>query len=366
MVSSWSDEEKNIGCMPESWIKNLKKDEIGTKTKEVQKLFAEFARSISVLTSKEYMQDAEKMIDELKDRLFRSGVSDEKINETIDKLRKYLKEDVLEKCNDAGDKLISDLDKIIQKECSIEFLNNGMYGFAFKIKTDDEEFILKTYRPDALSILGRHGKTTDTANAAHLSSSMKPTQCARFYMGKIIEGKNPEGYSLSGFVKPNPDKQAAKDREMWFRDNKLTSSKYVFTDLAEIDSEIMDDNLIDGKLIDFGGVCYRYKNKNQQMIAKELYPLINKGDKEGIKALREKYAGSKDFDECVERLNLLYGFGSQLNCPSKFAKHALFKKLNAKEIAGFEALGIDYSKIREGDWSKLSVEQKNKLEELFN
>ena len=54
--------------MPESWIRGLKKDEIGAKTKEVHKLFAEFARSISVLTSREYMQDAEKMISQLEDR----------------------------------------------------------------------------------------------------------------------------------------------------------------------------------------------------------------------------------------------------------------------------------------------------------
>ena len=220
--------------------------------------------------------------------------------------------------NDAGDKLVSDLGKIIQKECFIELLNNGMYGFAFKIITDDEEFILKTYRPDALSILGRHGKTMDTANTAHLSSSMKPSQCARFYMGKIVEGSDPEGYSLNGFVKPNPDKQAAKDREMWFRDNKLSSSKYVFTDLVEIGSEIMDDNLIDGKLIDFGGVCYRFQNKKQQTIAKELYPMIKNGDKEGIKLLKEKYANSDDFNACAKRL-ILYGFDSILEDSAEFA-----------------------------------------------
>ena len=220
--------------------------------------------------------------------------------------------------NDAGDKLVSDLGKIIQKECFIELLNNGMYGFAFKIRTDDEEFILKTYRPDALSILGRHGKTMDTANTSHLSSSMKPSQCARFYMGKIVEGSDPEGYSLNGFVKPNPDKQAAKDREMWFRDNKLSSSKYVFTDLVEIGSEIMDDNLIDGKLIDFGGVCYRFQNKKQQTIAKELYPMIKNGDKEGIKLLKEKYANSDDFNACAKRL-ILYGFDSILEDSAEFA-----------------------------------------------
>ena len=242
-----SSEERMIGCLPEKWIKLFDRSKIGEKTKEIQGIFSAFARS------------------EYTPYNFKVQINAENIK-----------------------KLSKDLEKVLGKPCSISFVGSGLSGKVYRIKCAGEDIALKTYYSNTPTyLLNLTGKTKEVANAVALNYTLKPNQRVRFYFGKIAIGKEPDGFMITEFVKENSLGSRIK--------NSFLNLYHRFT----CRDAHTNGNIINGKIIDFGFIEYKFKNPKQQQLAKKLCTLIEKRDIKEINKMISKYSNDLNFQDLL-------------------------------------------------------------------
>lgn len=309
-LSKLTDDEKYIGTLPDKWREKFEPIDIKDKTKQIQRLFSEFA--------KDAYSSAETSADELS-----------------------------EQTNNLSKKL----ENVLGEKCAIEFVGSGDYGKVFKIHCAEENLALKIYHNDSsVHLLDYHGKTKEIANAVALNHSLKPNQCARFYCGKVTINSEPDAFMLSQFVE-SEGKSTPKEK----------FCAWVYKKFYIGDSQ-KKGNIIDGKITDFGGISYNFKNQAQQDFAKKLFPLIVKGDSEEILKMKEKYANNKDFNELLA--GIIRFKSNNLKNPITFAIKANQGFFTKEEIAAYKALGMDFSVIENYDYSDAPQEVVKALKDL--
>ncbi len=346
-MSNLKENERYIGALPVEWTKSLKKDEIGEKTKQVYEILSDFADSASNIKTSMVLHPLDDGDDKYK------------------KLHGKYKDYILEPKDVWLDEFMyleENLSRILDKDCEVSYLSSGSYGLVFKIEMGDKTCALKTYSSDGYSksadITG-HGAVSEIANAVYLNKTLKPSQCSKFYCAKIPAEYEKDGFLLTNFEDGLKDGTlASRQRMEWFMQDRPYWGRITFYDAH-------DDNFSNGKLIDYGAVGYTFKDREALKLAKELFPLIMKGEEDKITEFKEKYKDSPGFDECMIKAGY---FGGEIYSrrPAYFAEHCIEYKITPQMLRGFEALGIDYSKIKESNFALIKDnELREKLEELF-
>ena len=242
------EEERYIGCLPKKWIKLFDKSKINEKTKIIQKVLSDFAKS-------EYSPHS-----------FNPKINPAKIK-----------------------KLSNDLTKILGRKCDVSFLGSGLSGKAFRIKCAGEDVVLKIFNSDTPSyLLNLTGKTKEIANAVALNYTLKPSQRTHFYFGKVAIDKEPDGFMVTEFVDKNSKNLGIKK---FF---KKLYKRFILQD------SITDGNIIDGKIVDFGFIKYNFASFEQQMLAKKLCSFIKKHDLKGIERMKEIYGKNIFFKDLLK------------------------------------------------------------------
>lgn len=306
-ISRLSDSEKYVGFLPDNWRNKFSQAEIHDKTLKIQKIFSDFASQAYSETTKN-------------------------IEELVPQVSRFEKA----------------LEEEFGSACSVKFIGSGDYGKVFKIESCGEELALKIYHSDPPThLLWAHGKTKEIANAIYANRSMKPNQCSRFYFGKVVKGDESDGYMVTKLVH-SKNESISEPFNRW---------EYGRLELGDKNKA---GNIINNAITDYGGISYKFENRQQQLIAKELYPLIKKGDIQGIKKLKEKYACSPEFEDFTSDLTKsMRRFAVN---PIAFANRAHFYTRN--DIEAYRILGVDFKTIEQFDYSDAPVEIIDRLKAL--
>lgn len=309
MFAKANEEEKQLGSLPESWVKKFLPEEIGEKTSEIFDLFSKFSIDVCEAETKEHEAEKRKM-HELELELASIRCADFYSNKIVqDKWKEYAeyleKVDSIphgERYKEICEGLSSRLSKMLNEECSVKYLDNGAYGLAFQIVTSDEELVLKAYRPLETEPT-YHGSIVEPATAIYLNRVIKPERCTKFYCAKLESHKKGGGFMLTKYVEPEEsfyDGNKIEQIGKWILNKGLSANKFHFGDIK------MDDpykgNFINGTLVDFGGVTFTYKSKKEYEIMKALSAAIKNEDFEAICKIEEKYGECEEFKTCKKRL----------------------------------------------------------------
>lgn len=283
-----NDEDRNIGCLPKEWIDKIDSDEIGEKTEQIHKTFANFAKFVYSFQTDERKKEINEILEAFRYRYFMEGHTEEETIKATKETKELIAQKSKEVVYNAMKNMEASIGEILGSECEINYLNRGSFGIVFKITIGGKSCALKVFKPkpNDLCLLSAHGQMPEIASAIHLNKNIKPSQCSKFYLGRFSSNKQNDAYMLTSYVE-RPKKAISNQRGVW-KSSDCSISKYAINDNNF-------DNVIHGKLVDFGGVSYRFKNEEQRKIAKELLPLIQNNDTEGIEILRQKYGNSKDF-----------------------------------------------------------------------
>ena len=179
------------------------------------------------------------------------------------------------------------LGAILGKETKVSFENNGFYGKILKITIGKKDFALKCFHSGRIN--DHHGKTKEIANAIAYNHAKKSSKRSRFYFGKIANKNDKDGFILSEFV----------DGSSKFINDTPAEFEYRRFDTPDAENGF---NKINGKLYDFGLIKPNYSNKTAETIAKKILSAIKLGDKEEVLRLIEKYKGTNEYDEVIEKI----------------------------------------------------------------
>ena len=294
------DEKKMLGVLPENWRKLFATAELPQKTKEVHNILYDFAKKF---------QKTEGSLSES--------------NLTIQNFAKKL-----------GD--------FLKIKTEVSYVDEGMFGSVVRIKGGKEDLALKvfheipeTVEPYSMSAYKRHGQTMELQNAIALTHGLKPSQRARFYMGRITSLGEDGGYMLSEFV--SPSKMSGMELSAYTPREDFTYSRFLFGD------RLKRGNIMDGKILDFGDVSYRFPNKEQEKIAKEIFPLICNGETQKLAAIKKHYKNNPNFDAVVNKSssNIVYYLSYPFNLVD------FMKAKGAKEVlSSINALGVDFPQLK--------------------
>ena len=172
-------------------------------------------------------------------------------------------------------------------------------------------------------------------NAIALTHGLKPSQRARFYMGRITSLGEDGGYMLSEFIQPS--KMSGMELGAYTPREDFTYSRFLFGD------RLKRGNILDGKILDFGDVSYRFPNKEQEKIAKKIFPLICNGETEKLAAIKKQYKENPDFDAVVK--NSTSDIVQYLSYPFNLVD--FMKAKGAKEVlSSMNALGVDFPQLK--------------------
>ena len=288
------EEEKFIGSLPDNWRKLFNPAQISGKTRKIQKILSDFAQKF------------------------------QETNGHPDLTAQ------------AMNKLEKDLCKTLGEKVEVDFTGLGMFGSVVRINGAKEDLALKVFHKTNYPITPHspyksHGQTMELQNIAALNHALKPSQRARFYCGKATVAGEKDGFILSEFVKA-PAAQVYEEMKPF---EELAYRKFACGD------NLTYGNIINGKIVDFGNISRTFKNKQQELFAKKLFPLIIKGDKDGISKLIIQNRGNTDFAAVVEYCRNVVNsdWNNFCNPVSRISKTT--DKTKSIIIASANALGVN-------------------------
>lgn len=283
------DEDRSIGCLPKEWLQNIESGEIGEKTKQVHKILADFSELLHSFQMTEHKEKVNEILEAFRYKYFMEGHSEEETRKAVKNLEDLIKQKSKETVYYSMKETETAIGDILNSDCEIDYINSGSFGTVFKVTVEGKACALKIFKlmPGDNYLFQKHGEKSEIAGAVFLNKNIKPSQCAKFYLGRFSSNRRCDGYMLTGYVE-KPENSGFNQLGVWNFFDKYAASKYTVCDFNP-------NNVIGGKLIDFGGVMPRFKNETQIKIAKELFPMVRVNDREGIEALRKKYNNSADF-----------------------------------------------------------------------
>jgi len=255
LLSEFPDSDRNVGRLPDSWLKLIKPDERKDKTIEVQSAFSEFAERTLTASNKSTGWNK---------------CNRQKLVAPIDDLSKKLGE-------------------IFNQNIEIRYIQSGSVGKCFQVIMNNTETALKTFHPiEALTLkdANKHGKSVEVAMGIYTKKHGAPKQFPTFYMGKVGRRGDNDAFMLTRFV----DRKNAKQ----YIDSRTIRSEIFFIK----SSDGNDNNFVKGTNIEFGDahVDERFRDWKTRKIAIELANALDANSPKRIKKIVAKYGGSKEFE----------------------------------------------------------------------
>lgn len=352
LISQAEKEDRFMGSLPKEWISKFKKgqnkDTIKENTEKVYKAFARFAEDAAQTP----------IWHTFSCKYYKTGL----YNNLKDKRGKHYIEPAEEWSKNIGH-LQNALKEVFEDDCNIQYIDDASFGVVLKITIGGKPCALKAFFPDEkLRTAGNskgHGALLEIRNAIHTSNTLKASQTSRFYCAKIPIGMETDGFILTSYEEPSKEIPGAEQRMQWLAKDRLYWGRFNFHDSHR-------DNFINGKVIDFGAIWHTFSSPKAQKMAKEFFTLISRGDTEAVKEFRQEHEVEPEFEECMTHLKEYMGDKEDLEDLETFAEHCYTRQLTKKIVASFKALGADYSKFENADFSEIEIEKhRKKLEEIF-
>lgn len=245
---------RHIGSLPNSWLDNIPKADRAEYTKRISDLFSDFAKQTSL--------------------------SKEIGNETFEKVT-----------TDFAKKLQCYTNQNVE----VSFLGKGTIGRTFKIKANNEEFVVKTFYPDPLKYgyYSSHGKGAEICNAAYASKHAIKGEFADFYFGKFARQNDNDGFLITKFINfKNARMSNIKNKTL----DGLLGKRVISGDQFNKDNCVLDT------ILDYGAVeTSRMYNDKQQKLIRLIKDAINTSNKSEFNNILQKYKGS-DLDYVLKRI----------------------------------------------------------------
>lgn len=285
-IQRLSEDEKYIGCLPGGWREKINIYDMKSSTLEIQKILSDFAAKSR--TGKD--TPIEKF--------------DLQIKELERKLKSFF------------------------GECKVEHIGKGCFGRVFRIQCAGEDLALKIFHESPLQKTSYgFGQVKEIANAVHMNYTLKPNQCSRFYCAKAGDRNSKDVYILTDFLESDGKSHIYRSKKPW------SYSRFCYSDYKE-------ENIINGKMIDFGGIFDTYRNPNVSAFEKELYSYIVSGNLEGISKMQKKYRDDSGFNAIIS--------GIKKSVERRLSELSYFTKTDSvytkKELEACKALGVDLSR----------------------
>ncbi len=245
---------RHIGSLPSSWLDNIPKANRAEYTKRISNLFSDFAKQTSL------------------SRKISNEVFEEITADFAKKLQLYTNQNI-----------------------EVSFLGKGTIGRTFKIKANNEEFVIKTFYPDPVKYgyYSSHGKGAEICNASYASKHAIKGEFADFYFGKFARQNDNDGFLVTKFIN-------FKNARMSNIKNKildcLLGNKVISHDQFNKDNCVLDT------ILDYGALetSYIYNDKQQKLI-RLIKDAINTSNKSKFNNILQKYKGS-DLDYVLKRI----------------------------------------------------------------
>ena len=181
------------------------------------------------------------------------------------------------------------------KKLSIRYFDRGLYSKVFKMKVNDKDYALKVFHKFYIENLAKdvHGNVIEIANEISYNHARNSRKRVRFFFGKIAPNEHtPDGFIVSEFVHKTKKKTSCPQGEPSLFEYRRFDTQDAY----------YDRNNLNGKIFDFGYILKTFSNKKAEKIAKEMLPLIAKGDVKGVKKLIEQYKGTSGYSEVIENI----------------------------------------------------------------
>ncbi len=355
MLNDYSEEERYLGSLPPSWVKDFTPDEIGERTELVFKTFSEFAKSVYELEEnrcaieERKLRELEFEIAALQGKTLQNNLIEEKWEEysrCLEKLvNKFEEDDYVKLC----EKLSSELSNLLNKKIDAKYLDDGTFGVVFLISADEEKYSLKVFKP-LESEINDNGGTVEPANAIYADRMMKPERCAKVYCGKVASDNENDAFILTKYIEPEAcDLRRMNDVLKWIYNADMLSNRFTFTDVKP--SDPFNGNFINGTLVDFGGIEFTCKSAKEYKLMKQLHQAIKSGDTQKIRKIKAEHGKSEEFENCMRRI---LSYAELLSNRNFMAAHdKIYSSSTDKMIKGFKELGVKLVRFDDDAWQYL-------------
>ncbi len=252
ILEACPDTSRCIGTLPYSWLDKIPKTERSSYIQKINNLFSDFANQTSL--SREVNEETFSQI----------------MNNFANKLELALNQKV-----------------------DVSFLGKGTIGRTFKIKVNNEEFVIKTFFPDPIKYgyYSPHGKGVEICNACFASKHAIKGEFADFYFGNFARHNDNDGFIVTKFIDfKNARVANVKNREL----NNLIHNRVMCGDRN-------NNGLLD-TIFDYGGLSTsNVYNSKQVKILRLIKDAINTSNRNKFNDILTKYKGS-DLDVTLKRL----------------------------------------------------------------
>ena len=269
-----------IGALPDKWIMNVPKENRGLFTHAINRLFTDFAKTVSVPHKGQPVQNAN-FIGKIKN--FGSDLFNK--NEVVEQ------KSPAEIFEEAINVFVEKFKKVTGKDADISYLGKGSIGRTFKLNADGDSFVIKTFYPDpeTFGYHSTHGKGAEILNAVFASKNARKNDYAKFYFGKFAKENDNDGFMVTKFL------------------------DFYNADLSNIQNPILRDmgvkvfcgdkfygtNMVLDTIYDYGAVVpNNLKNNTQYKIKRLITEAVDNNDFKKFNSISDSYS-KEDFNAAI-------------------------------------------------------------------
>ena len=244
------------------------------------------------------------------------------------------------------------LGKIINNKVKADYIGQGHNGNVYKLTIDNKEFVYKCFFTFNNNDDYLHGKNTEP-QYAYYTSIYEKNRFAKFYFGKVCSKYDFDGFIVTEYIDKNSQKENKK--------NNILQSYYEYLSIPYLETRKID-NLIAGKIVDFGGIS---ENQTELKNKKVRYfiNLISKNINCFYKRKEIKYIWKADYKNIINIKNGINKFNNKedfiraLDFIKKHINH--FPQDLYNDLKQVSALDKSYHYLRENTFDIKSVFNKN-------
>ncbi len=252
-----------------------------------------------------------------------------------------------------------------KKKCKLSYIYEGSFGITFKIECGKEKFVLKVPKNNGgyYNALSKNGIISESVNAIYLNEILPQDKCSRFYCADFDKG-----YMLTGLCEDEDTYDLKADIEEY---EKIYSNNPWNTQYVINPDVITKGNKLGKKIVDYGGISYRFKNRSDAKYARLLFPLIEKRKIDEVKKFREKNKDKEEFLTFINDFFFMNRIPSQNNSEAtkeftRYQTSDYVSKFKKEDIEYLIALGAKFEPCPKEVIDTFSETEKEKYRELFN
>lgn len=298
-------QNRNTGSLPTDWIQGLKKQEIPNFTKQVQDIFADFAKKChNIPHTRGTFQDLP-MFDMTSVSELQKGL--------LDNLKSIFKTDKIK----------------------IEFVGSGQLGKCHALELKDRLYALKTFHPmnalrEGITYNTNHGKGAEIGNSMFVQHCASSGTYPKFFTGRVGRRSDKDAFILTKFITPENAKapKSLLEQEINFVTSNDAVTNSIGGTVFESGAIITQDELKDSK--------FRY-------VVRELAKAVESNSAKNVENAVKLHKNNKHFEAAKQYLDSL---AKEVYDPFDQYRLFVFKMTNPPKapipIVGMQALGITY------------------------